>query len=203
MVRSVAFALAAAALAAAALAGAAAADDPVKKKPDGPPDWGTYVAHVTLTGEVEKVTADGFVLRVPELVRGGNGKPEWKPKSYDLAFHDNGLVRFAKLPPKLDAKGKKVAYTDKERKELKSPPTAPGYAADRADLAAGAVVEVQLLRPKNVPAAKLATLVDTDFKVKYAVIQGDPVRREPDKKADPKKGDDPKKGEAKKDAKKE
>ena len=124
----------------------------------------------------------GFVLKVPEVVRGGNGKPQMRLKELTLAFHDNGLVRWAKRPPKVNDKGKKVEYTDKEMRELKSPPGAPGYAAEREDLQPGSQIEVQLLRPKNIAADKLPTLVETDFKVKYAVLLDDPAKRETSKK---------------------
>ena len=167
------------ALAALTAAWAAADDAPSTKKVD----WGAYTDHIKLTGEVKKTTDTGFTLKVLKAVPRGRPATE----EIDLAWHENGLVRWAKEPPKLDAKGKKVPYTDKERKELKLPPGSPGYAAEKSDLAVGTAVEVQLLKPKGVAQDKL---VSTDYKVKYAVIQDAPPAKDPTKPAEtPKKGD--------------
>ena len=45
---------------------------------------------------------------------------------YDLEFVPQSLVRNKSLPPKLDEKGKKLPYTQKEIEELRSPPGVPG-----------------------------------------------------------------------------
>jgi hypothetical protein len=96
---------------------------------------------------------------------------EGKKETIDLTFHPDGVVRWAKLPPKWDGKGKKVLYKPKEAEALRQPRWATGYAAERSDLVAGQPVEITLLRPKAVPPEKLAV---EDLRVKQVVILVDP-----------------------------
>ena len=153
------------------LAGLATADD---KKPTGP-DWSGYVTASTVTGEVAAADEEGLTLKVTELVpystRSSRGRMSVKAKTEDLrlTYADGGLVRWKAFPPKLDEKGKRLQYTDKELKELRSPVGAPGFAAERSVLEPGHLVEVTLVRPKEIPSAKVTF---QDLKVKYAVIVG-------------------------------
>ena len=176
-----------------------AADDKKddKKPPAGKVDWGAFADHAEMTGTVEKVGDTEFTLKVTQLVPGRSRRPGVKSEELELTFHDAGLVRWAKLPPKLDAKGKKVPYTEAELRTFKQPAGAPGYAADRTDLKPGAAAKVTVMRPKKVAADKLVT---QDYRVKYVVLLGDPAK-EPADKGDKKKGDE-KKPAAKKDEKK-
>lgn len=162
-----------AALFAASCLGLAAADD--KKPttlPGGKVDWGLYVDHVKIAGEIDKVSESGMTLATTRYIPRGKGKVDTKVEKTDYQYHDNALVRWVKAPPKLDIKGKKTSYTEKEMKELKAPPGSPGYAAAKSDLAKGSKVELQLMRPKGVSADKL---VSTDYKIKYVVIQDTPT----------------------------
>jgi hypothetical protein len=184
---------------------AIAADDVKKddKKPTPPKklEWGNYVEAGKIVGEIDKVSKDGFTIKVTHLVpqapkfykgRPQAGQPKVKVESIDMTFHENGLVRWVKMPIKLDDKGKKAQWTDKEIQELKSPQGAPGYAASREDLDSGSIVEVTYMRPKDI---KAETAVTGDFRIKFVVIQG------VDPKATPAKKDDKKKPVDKKDDK--
>ena len=150
---------------------AAGADDEKEtpKEKSAPPakiDWGAFSDHIRVAGTVEKLSDDGFTLKVLKgYTRGRPPKPQYE--DFDLQYHESAQIRWPKLPPKLNAAGKKVAYTPKELAALKLPQGVPGYAADKADLKEGARVEVQLLKPKGVPAGKLVT---TDYKIKYVAI---------------------------------
>ncbi len=162
-----------AALFAASCLGLAAADD--KKPatlPNGKIDWGNYVDHVKVAGEIDKASDTGMTLATTRYIPAGKGRVNTKVDKTDYQYHDNALVRWVKAPPKLDIKGKKVSYTEKEMKELKAPPGSPGYAALKSDVAKGTKVELQLMRPKGVSADKL---VSTDYKIKYVVIQDAPT----------------------------
>ncbi len=199
--------IAVAALAAGLTGLAVAADDkkPAGKKPAeaAAPDWSGFLKHSVLVGEVVKADDKELTLKV---VVGPPPRRGQKPKTEDLHFAlgETTLVRWKKLPPKTDAVGKRAPYTAEEMKELKSPPGAPGYAADRTDLKPGYVVELTLMRPKEVPAAKA---VIQDLRVRYAVIlSADPTaavtlgkeeRKKEDKKDEKKKADDKKKDEKK------
>lgn len=185
----------------------AAEDPPEAKKPDEKKpttpqkiDWGKYVDAGKISGEVEKVGKDGFKLKVVIVTpptRPGN-MPKKKTEEHDFLFHENGVVRWAKLPTKLDDKGKKTQWTPKEMTDFKLPLGAPGYAADRATLQDGHLVEVTYARPKDL---KPADAVTSDFRVKYVVILSDPgaaPKKDKEEKKDDKKKDDKKKPEEKK-----
>lgn len=107
----------------------------------------------------------------PNMNRPRQPQAQWKEQhhDYDLEYVAESLVRAKALPPKLDDAGKKVAHTQKEIDELRAPGGAPGYAASRSDLTPGTVVELHLIRDKNVPAAKAT---EGDLRVKYALILG-------------------------------
>lgn len=179
------------------LAALAVADDtkPVAKKSDRAPDWTGFVAAGEIQGEVVAADEDGFTLRVSWQVpaRGNRARqfrpqaPNQKYQDYELAYADGSLVRWKKLPPKgTDAKGKPVQFSDKERTELRKPSSVPGYAAERGDLQPGHLVEVTLVRPKEVPADKAVT---QDLRVKVATIVGTNPNGPPETKGGRKKKD--------------
>lgn len=189
---------------AAGLTALAVADDKkqAEKKPDPPKaDWSAFASAGEVSGEVVKADENGFTLRLSWQTAGkaprGNSPKQFRPQApnekhqdYQLTFADAGLARWKTLPAKgTDEKGKPVPYTEKERTELRKPSNAPGYAAERGDLKPGQLVEVTLVRPKEISADKAQV---SDLKVKYAVIVGtDPKGAPPaDKKDEPKKKKD-------------
>jgi hypothetical protein len=88
---------------------------------------------------------------------------------YTLDFLPQSLVRTKILPPKTDENGKRVSYTQKELDELRQPAGVTGYVAGTFDLTPGTIVELILIRDKNIPAEKSA---ESDLRVKYAIIWG-------------------------------
>jgi hypothetical protein len=180
----------------AAAAAAIAADEKDAKpaKPAAaakPADWSAYASAGEMLATVVTATEDSVTVRVSWAApsgggnRGRGGRPNVKEQhtDYDLKFADAGLARWKKLPPKLDGEGKKAAYTPKEMEEFKKPTGAPGYAAERADLKAGYIVELHLLRPKEIKADKAT---QDDLLVKYAIIVGEnPKVPVPEKKEKP------------------
>lgn len=150
---------------------ASAADDPK------PADWSAWTPVAVWTGDISKLSrkkGEGFVLKVTttSTVMGTNGRPSTKKetKSYELTYADGALVRWAKLPPKLDDKGKKVERTAEELAELKKPAGAKGYAAAREDLKPGQAVEVTLVRPKELAAKEVQF---SDYRIKQVMIVGE------------------------------
>ena len=179
---------------AAGLAGLGAAADDKKSAESKAPDFTGWVKHNLprpIVGEVVKSDDKGFLLKV--VTGASGGKPKYEQMQFQL--HDAGLVRWKKLPPKTDGKGKPARYSPEERAELKLPRGAPGYAADPGDLKPGYVVELTMLRPKEIPPAKL---VFQDLRVQYAVILTEDRGAAPGGKKD-----DEKKAEKKSDEKKE
>jgi hypothetical protein len=162
---------------------ALAADDDKKadeKKSDKGPDWSAYATvGEPVRGEVVKADDKGLTLRISWLTAGKGGakhqmfrpkNPNEKHTDYQLTYAEEGMVRWKTLPDKgTDDKGKPVKYTDKERSELRKPTSAPGYSAERGDLKPGTLVDVTLVRPREIAADKAKL---EDLKVKYAVIVG-------------------------------
>lgn len=171
----------------------APADDTGKKPAAKPPTWAGYVPYSTVELLVKSATETEVEVIVPGaavLSRSGSYRSprlyikQGKPETVTLTFHEDGVVRWAKLPPKVDARGKKVSRTLREVEGLKLPRWATGYAADRSDLTVGQAVELVLLRPK---ALKPDELRPADLRIKQATILTDPQPLTTDKKKDEKK----------------
>lgn len=140
--------------------------DATKGVPPAKVDWGAFSDHIKLSGVVESATDTGLTVKVVNgYTRGRPPKPKYE--EIELQYHESAQIRWPKLPPKLDETRKKLSYTEKEIVALRRPAGVPGYAALKSDLSPGARVEVQLLKPRGVPAGKLVT---TDYKVKYVTI---------------------------------
>jgi hypothetical protein len=184
---------------------------PASAADDKRPDWSGYTTVGNVVGEVVKADATKLTLRVTWFVQsgGGNRRPRLsgnagnfrnpftphmsRPRSglkeehhdYELPFVAESLVRMKTLPPKLDEKGKRLDYTQKELDALRSPDGVTGYAASTGDLAPGTIVEVILIRDKSIAADKAK---EEDLRVKYAIILG----KEPTPPKDAKKSDEKK-----------
>ena len=146
--------------------------------PDKPADWSGWVTVGVWNGEVSKLSKKGGAgfsvsSTTNTLTPGGKGKrpmPKTTAKSTDVVLAEGALVRWAKLPPKLDEKGKRVARTEAEVAELRKPGGMKGYAADPSDLKPGQYVEVTMVRPKNVPVKDVQF---SDLRAKLVVIVGE------------------------------
>lgn len=164
------------------------------------PDWSKYAPVSEVEGEIVKVGENGFTLRVTwfettsgsggsrgggsanlsrynQLVKGKTPRPraggsiriKEQSEDFDLAFAEGGMVRWQKLSLRPGAKpGEFVPPAEQDR--LKLPLGAPGWAADRSDLKEGHLVEVALVRPRDVPLSKAKP---EDLKAKYVMIHGE------------------------------
>lgn len=167
--------------------------------PNKGPDWTKYAYVTDVVGEIVKADDKKLTLRVtwfePQVQGGNNRRPNLSANNrnfhnphapngnrprvtvkehhhdYELEFVPETLIRstLAGLPPKTDAKGKRVAYTTKELEELRTPSGVPQYASSAAELKPGTIVEVIIVRDKGIAAAKAT---EDDLRVKYAIIQG-------------------------------
>lgn len=164
------------------------------KKPESKPaeiaDWSKYVTHSEVKAKIVKVERGGGLLievpAQPVLKTTGSGANKrtmpvpGKPEKFSVIFAEGALVRWSKLP-KTDENGKKVAHTPEQLQAFKMPLGVPGYAAERTDLKIGQVVELVMVRPKEIAAAKAT---HTDLLVKRATIVGEDTSKpaEPPKK---------------------
>lgn len=189
----------------AAASGLAADDKKAEKKPETKepkpaaakaPDFSAYSTAETVTATVVSAGEDGVTVRVswpalknPNAIirRSSKRLPNLKEEHTDIEFKyaDGGYTRWKKLPPKIDGDGKKVSYSVKEMEELRKPLGVTGYAADKSEVKAGAIVELHLLRPKEIKAEKATT---EDLVIKVALIVGEAEKPPvPDKKEMPAK----------------
>lgn len=110
----------------------------------------------------------------------GGSRPQIKEMhhDYELEYLPQSLVRAKALPAKLDDKGHKVPYTEKEREALRHPTSVPGYAADKKDVTPGTYVEVVLVRDRTISVTKAT---EDDLRIKYVYVLGhDPNPPKPD-----------------------
>lgn len=160
--------------------------------PDKPTDWSGWVTVGVWNGEVSKLSKKvgaGFSVSTTTttLTPGGKGKrptPKTTTKSSEVMLAEGALVRWAKLPPKLDEKGKRVPRTEAEMAELRKPGGVKGYAADPSDLKPGQYVEVTMVRPKNVPVKDVQF---SDLRAKLVIIVGENPNAPPPEQPAPKK----------------
>lgn len=164
---------------------------------DRGPDFTGYTFVADVVGEIVKASDSSITLRItwyvpqasnnrnhrprlssnnrnfrnPYSMRRRTGTVKWKEQhhDYDLQYIPASLVRNRHLPPKLDENGKKAPHTEKELNELRKPLGTPGYAAEKADLKPGTIVEVYLIRDRSVPVAKMT---EGDIRLKYVFILG-------------------------------
>lgn len=173
---------------------------------DEKPDFAGWVKYGNpVRGEVVK-TDDKLKTFTLKIATGVNRSRRLQYVEKEYMYHDAALVRWKKLPPKTDEKGKRTPYSPEEMAELRAPRGAPGYAASPEDLKPGYVIELTLVRPKEVPLSKLAP---QDLRVQYAVILTEDKtataggKREDEKKPDANKKDETKKDETEKEEKKD
>jgi len=152
---------------------------PEKDIPTKAPDFSKYTYVKDVTGEVVKAEDKKLTVKVSWTMLKPGANPKAAPtavpmsKEYDFTFLPESLVRMQVLPPKLDDKGKKVAYTQKEKDALKLPVGVPNYAASMSDLTKGTPIVVILVRDKSIPASKVT---DDDSRIKYVIIQPPPAK---------------------------
>ncbi|MGL4421519.1 MAG: hypothetical protein ACRCZF_12690 [Gemmataceae bacterium] len=175
-----------------------AADDKEKSKEPSKVDWSKFANAGSVSGEVMKSADGSLTVRQAWKVPSGRGRPKDEHKDTEYTYAEGALIRLKTLPPKLDGNGKKTPYSDKEKDQLKKPLGAPGWGASKEDLKPGTLVEVQLVRPREISATKATP---EDLLVKYVMILGEAaIPAKPDRAE---KKADPKKEEKKKDEKKE
>ena len=141
--------------------------DQTEKKslpPSKLPDFAKQFASAgDIAGVVVTADQDSVTIRIQ-----GRAKSDYK----DLEFkYAEGALARTKVPPtRPDAKGKFVKVPSSELEPLKKPQGAPGLHLDRGEIAAGAIVTLELLRPKSIPASKASM---EDKIIKFAIVTGE------------------------------
>ena len=165
----------------------AAADEkkPAVKPAETATDWTKYAAASEVQGEIVKLEKNGFLLKIPgppqqKTTGTGNNRrvtsTPGKAVQISFAYIEGSQIRCAKLAPKVDSNGKKVLRTAEEIAEFKKPAGVPGYAADPSDLKVGQILDLILVRPREIPAAKAT---EADLIVKRATIVGEDPNAKP------------------------
>lgn len=161
------------------------------------PDWGGFATVADVVGTVVKADENAVTFRVTWYVPqggtnrrpnlsgnhrnfhnpyggrrpGGSGaaKPKEMHHDYVLEYVPQSLVRHKAMPVKLDDKGKRVAWTDKEAHDLRQPAGVPGYVGTKAEVTAGMVVELVVIRDKTIRADRAT---EDDLRIKYVYLLG-------------------------------
>lgn len=107
-----------------------------------------------------------YAMRRPST---GSARPKEMHHDYVLEYVPQSLVRHKTQPVKLDDKGKRVAWTDKEAHDLRQPAGVPGYIGSKAEVTAGMVVELIIIRDKTIRSDKAT---EDDLRIKYVYLLG-------------------------------
>ena len=174
-----------------------AADEkkPAAKPAETATDWTKYAAASEVQGEIVKLEKNGFLLKIPgppqqKTTGTGNNRrvttTPGKAVQISFAYIEGSQIRWAKLAPKIDSNGKKVLRTAEEIAEFKKPAGVPGFLADPSDLKVGQILDLILVRPREIPAAKAT---QADLIVKRATILGEDPNAKPAEAPKKKKAD--------------
>ena len=123
-----------------------------------------------VSGVVSHADEDSVTLRFTYRVSTGGKNTKQETKDVTFKFVDGGLARTKVAPTKLDAKGKFVKLPQAELDPIKKPQGAPGWHIERGDIKPGAIVTLELLRPKSIPASKVSL---DDKVIKFAIVTGE------------------------------
>lgn len=116
-----------------------------------------------ISGVVVSAEQDSVTIRM-------QGRTKNDYKDLEFKYAEGALARTKVTPTRPDAKGKFVKVPSSELEPLKKPQGAPGLHIDRTDIGPGAIVTLELLRPKSIPAAKASM---EDKVIKFAVVTGE------------------------------
>jgi hypothetical protein len=122
------------------------AADEKKDSKDGPPA-SSYTTAGDVTVVITAASTNSVTIKVPAGYAGRGKYAQAKTADDELTFTADVAIRHRHLPPKLDEKGKKVAYTSDELKKLKAKDGL--YEASASDLHAGQAVSLHLVRLKG------------------------------------------------------
>lgn len=148
------------------------AKDEKKSLPPGKlPDFSKQFANAgEMAGVVVSADPDSITIRLNYRATSGGRNTKEAHKDIEFKYAEGALARTKVAPTKVDAKGKFVKVPASELEPLKKPQGAPGWHIDRGDIAAGAIVTLELLRPKSIPASKVSM---DDKVIKFAVVTGE------------------------------
>jgi hypothetical protein len=117
------------------------------KEPKEGPSASSYVSVNDVTVVIAGASSNSVTIKVAQY--SGNAKrPQATNKDDELTFTSDVVIRQRHLPPKLDEKGRKVAYTSEELQKLRGK-GGVGYEASPSDLHAGQTVNLHLVKLKG------------------------------------------------------
>jgi hypothetical protein len=146
--------------------------DEKKSLPPGKlPDFSKQFASAgELSGVVVAADEDSVTIRMNYRVAAGGRNAREAYKDVEFKYAEGALARTKVPPTRPDAKGKFVKVPASELEPLKKPQGAPGLHIDRTVIGPGAIVTLELLRPKSIPASKASL---DDKVIKFAIVTGE------------------------------
>ena len=118
------------------------------KEPAEGPSANSYLSFNEVTVVISGASSHSVTIKVTTGYSGNAKRPQATNKDDELTFTSDVVIRQRHLPPKLDEKGKKVAYTSEELNKLRGK-GGVGYEASASDLHAGQTVNLHLVKLKG------------------------------------------------------
>ncbi|HLW68714.1 MAG TPA: hypothetical protein VKS79_25575 [Gemmataceae bacterium] len=117
------------------------------KEPKESPSASSYVSVNDVTVVISGASSNSVSIKV-QGYKGNAKRPQATTQDDELTFTSDVVIRQRHLPPKLDEKGKKIAYTSEELQKLKGK-GGVGYEASPSDLHTGQTVSLHLVKLKG------------------------------------------------------
>jgi hypothetical protein len=118
------------------------------KEPTEGPSATSYVSYSDVTVVISGASSNSVSIKVTTGYTGNYKRPQATNKDDELTFTSDVVIRQRHLPPKLDEKGKKVAYTSEELNKLRGK-GGVGYEASAGDLHSGQTMSLHLVKLKG------------------------------------------------------
>jgi len=168
--RSICFHLAAIVSVALSVSAISADDKKDSKESKEGPSASSYTPAGDITVVIAGASNHSVIVKVPGGTTGRGKYAQTTMKDDELTFTSDVTIRHRHLPPKLDEKGKKVAYTSDELKKLKAKDGL--YEASASDLHGGQTVSLHLVKLKGAKGEDANKLY-----VAKAIIEAEPPQQ--------------------------
>ena len=151
------------------------------KEPAEGPSANSYVSFNDVTVVISGASSKSVTVKVTTGYTGNAKHPQATNKDDELIFTSDVVIRQRHLPPKLDEKGKKVAYTSEELQKLRGK-GGVGYEASASDLHAGQTVSLHLVKLKGAKGEDATKLYVSKVIIESEPPQAPEGAKKPEKK---------------------
>jgi len=159
----------------------AADEKKTSKEPTEGPSANSYVSFSDVTVVISGASSHSVTVKVTTGYSGNAKRPQATNKDDELTFTSDVVIRQRHLPPKLDEKGKKVAYTSEELNKLRGK-GGVGYEASPGDLHSGQTVSLHLVKLKGAKGEDANKLYVSKVIIESEPAQAPEGAKKPDKK---------------------